>query len=466
MILSVSMVKAIVLAAGRGARLKSTKPKVLHKVFDKPILAWVLDSLADVDLEEIIVVCGYKADEIKDFLHAYPVSTVLQREQLGTGHAVSMARELLADYEGTVLVLNGDSPLIKPETINDLIQFHQENVLDLTFLTCNLDRPGGYGRVIRKGNSIVAIKEERDCSEAEKAIKEVNAGMYCFEWNSIVKGLDTLKSDNAQEEYYLTDLVAWSYSQGFSISTVELQNPYEVIGVNTREDLALVSKLQNEAHLHHLMQNGVTIIDPSNTMISPEVDIGRDTVIFPGTYIQRKVTIGTNCRVGPNTSIFGPAEVGNDCVLLQSHLTRSCIADDSFVGPFAHIRDGSDIGSGVKIGSFVEVKNSTIGDYSSAAHLAYLGDAKIKTRVNIGAGTVIANYDHRTGEKHSCILHANASTGANSVLVAPLEVGESSTIAAGSVITEDVPADTLAIARPRQIIKKQKTQIQVTSDIE
>ena len=454
---SKTMVKAVVLAAGRGARLKSTKAKVLHKIFDKPILAWVLDSLADVELEDIIVVSGYKAEEVNDFLHAYPVNIALQKDQMGTGHAVSMAKEFLQDYEGTVLVLNGDSPLIKPETINELIQFHQENVLDVTFLSCSLDRPNGYGRVIRKGNNIVSIKEDRDCSEAEKAIKEVNAGVYCFEWKTIAKGLDSLRNDNAQEEYYLTDLIAWAYLQGLSTATVELRNPYEVIGVNTREDLALVCKLQNEANLQQLMHNGVTIIDPSNTMISPDADIGADTVIFPGTYIQRKVVIGTNCRIGPNTSIFGPAEIGNNCVVVQSHLSRSCIADDSYIGPFAHIREGSDIGTGVKIGSFVEVKNSSIGDYSSAAHLAYLGDAKIKNRVNLGAGTVIANYDHRTGEKHSCIINSNVSTGANSVLIAPIEIGESSTIAAGSVITEDVPSDTLAIARPRQIIKKQKS---------
>lgn len=454
------MVKAIVLAAGRGARLKSKIPKVLHKIFDKPILGWVLDSLAEVELEEIIVVCGYKSKDVEAFLHAYPVKTVIQEEQLGTGHALLTAAKELEDYEGTVLVINGDSPLVKSETLNSLIEHHQENILDFTILSCSLEKPYGYGRIIRKDGSVMAIKEERDCSEAERYINEVNAGFYCMEWSTISPGLKRLSNNNAQEEFYLTDLVAWSYTQGHSVAAIEVKNPYEIIGVNTREDLALVYKLMNESNLRYLMENGVSIIDPSNTMISPEVDIGRDTVIFPGTFLQRRVVIGENCQIGPNTSINGPAEVGANSVIYHSYILRSSIGENTMVGPYAHIRAGSDISDNVKIGSYVEIKNSIVGNASAVAHLSYIGDCKIKSNVNIGAGTVIANYDHRSGDKFETVIKAGASTGSNSVLIAPVTIGERSSVAAGSVITDDVPDDSLAIARQRQENKAYRTKAQ------
>lgn len=442
--------KAIVLAAGRGTRLKSQTPKVLHRVFDKPVLAWVLDSLAEVELEEIIVVCGYKSEMVKSFLHAYPVTTVIQEEQLGTGHALMTCSKTLGDYDGTILIINGDSPLINSETLNDLVNFHNENILDITILTCELDKPHGYGRIIRKDGSIMSIKEEKDCSEAERKITEINAGVYCLEWNTVKAGLEKLSNNNAQEEYYLTDLIAWSYAQGLSVSNCQLRNPYEVMGVNTREDLSLVWNLMNEAKLRELMEEGVTIVDPSNTMISPEADIGSDTVIYPGTYIQRRVVIGENCQIGPNVTIFGPAEIGSNSTVLQSLVSRSSIGKACHIGPFAHVRGGCDIAEEVKIGSFVEAKNSYIGNKSAASHLSYLGDAKIKNNVNIGAGTIIANYDHRSGLKHQTTINSNSSTGANSVLIAPISLGENSTVAAGSVVTSDIPDDNLAIARPRQ----------------
>jgi len=450
------MVKAIVLAAGRGRRLESRASKVLHKVFDKPILAWVLDSLAEVDVEDIIVVCGYKAEEVEDFLHAYPVITVIQEEQMGTGHALMAAASQLQGYEGTLLIVNGDSPLIQAETLNSLLKYHQDNVMDFSLLSCQLDRPDGYGRIIRKDSNIMAIKEHKDCGEAERTIKEVNAGVYCMEWAQLKDGLRTLRNNNAQEEYYLTDLAAWSYTQGHAMGCFNLANPYEVMGVNTREDLALVWKLKNEANLQKLMESGVTIVDPSNTMISPDADIGKDSTIFPGTYIQRRVIIGEECNIGPNTSILGPAEIGSGTNVIQSHITRSSIGKDCEIGPFANIRAGSDIANEVRIGCFVEVKNSVIGDNSAAAHLSYIGDTKIKNNVNIGAGTVVANYDHRTGDKYECVINSNSSTGANSVLVSPVEIGDGCTIAAGSVITKDVPDGALAIARPKQEIKEKK----------
>ncbi|MBT6843645.1 MAG: bifunctional UDP-N-acetylglucosamine diphosphorylase/glucosamine-1-phosphate N-acetyltransferase GlmU [Candidatus Melainabacteria bacterium] len=450
------MVKTVVLAAGSGSRLKSDKVKVLHRIFDKPILSWVLESLSEVESEDIIVVCGHQAEEVKSFLHAYPVSTVIQEEQLGTGHALMCVREQLQGYEGTVLVINGDSPLIRAETLNDMIKFHQDNIVDISFLSCHLNHPDGYGRVIRKDNRILAIKEDKDCSEAERQIKEVNAGVYCFEWSTVEEGLNKLKNDNAQEEYYLTDIIGWADSQGHEISACDLKNPYEVLGVNTREDLSLVWKLKNEATLHDLMQNGVTIVDPASTFISSDADIGEDTIILPNTYIQRRVVIGKGCNIGPNTSIYGPAEIGENSQVIQSHISRSSIGANAMIGPFAHIRDGSDINDNVRIGNFVEIKNSAIGDNCAAAHLSYIGDAQLKNNVNVGAGTIIANYDHRTGEKYETVINARVSTGANSVLIAPIKIGERSIVAAGSVVTKDVPEDTLAIARPKQEHKRNK----------
>jgi len=450
------MLKTVVLAAGKGSRLKSKTPKVLQPIFDKPLLAWVLDSLAEVEQDEIIVVAGYKAREVSSFLHAYPVTTVIQEPQLGTGHALQCVSEQvqsLRDFDGTILILSGDSPLISSETINELLEFHQSVNADLTLLTAEVKRPRGYGRIIRKGENVIGIMEEKDCSEAERAIREINSGVYCLNWQTMREGLRSLRNDNAQEEFYLTDLVGWAYKRGLQISSYELDNNDEIMGVNTRADLAQVIQKKNQKQLARLMKAGVTIVDPISTFISPDVEIGRDTIVFPGTYIHRRVTIGEACSIGPYTSIYGPAEIGSGTTVMHSHVFRSTIGENCTIGPFAHIRDGNDIGSNVKLGSFVEVKNCEISDNVMASHLSYLGDSKIKSHVNIGAGTVTANYDSRTGEKHQTIIRSRASTGANSVLVAPIELGENAMVAAGSVITDDVPADSLAIARPRQETK-------------
>jgi bifunctional UDP-N-acetylglucosamine pyrophosphorylase/glucosamine-1-phosphate N-acetyltransferase len=447
------MIKSVVLAAGKGSRLKSSNAKVLHRIFDKPILAWVLDSLAEVDQDEIIVVCGHQAEKVRSFLHAYPVTIVDQAVQMGTGHALMCVQDELDDFEGTVLVVNGDSPLIRSETLNDMLNYHEQREHQITLLTSQVNCADGYGRIVRRNNTIIGIKEDKDCSEAEKTIKEVNAGVYCFEWQFIKEGLGKLKSNNAQEEFYLTDLVAWAYSQGLSIGNFILQNPNEALGINSRADLAEVSRLKNQEALESLMDAGVTIIDTNSTVISPEVDIGPDTVIYPGTYIHRRVTIGSNCSIGPNTSIFGPAEIGSHSTVIQSHINRSSIGEHCNIGPFAHIRDGSDVYNKARVGCFVEVQNSTMGEASSAAHLSYLGDAQIKSNVNIGAGTITANYNSFTGEKSTTVICQGASTGANSVLVAPITIHEGASVAAGSVVTQDIPAQMLGIARPRQEIR-------------
>ncbi len=451
------MIKTVVLAAGKGTRLKSKTPKVLHRVFDKPVLYWVLDALAEIPQDEIIVVSGYKSDDVEAFLHAYPVTMAKQESQLGTGDALKSAAAAIGDdFEGTVLVINGDCPLIKAETINSLLDQHKKSRAEVTLLTCSVWNPGSMGRIVRRNDNIIAIQEAKDCSEAESAINEVNAGVYAFDWLAIKDGLKALRSNNAQEEYYLTDLVAWAYSQGYKISNFKTEDELEILGVNNRNDLAKVAAIKNKNTIEELQANGVTIIDPSNTYISPDVDIDADTVIYPGTYIQRRVVIGKGCEIGPNTSIFGPAEIGSGSTVIQSHIFRSSIGENCSVGPFAHIRDGSDITDNVRIGNFVEVKNCEIGDGTAAAHLSYLGDSQIKSNVNIGAGTITANYNSRTGEKNQTVIKKGASTGSNSVLVAPVEIGEGSMVAAGTVVTNDVPDHSLAIARPKQEIKELK----------
>jgi bifunctional UDP-N-acetylglucosamine pyrophosphorylase/glucosamine-1-phosphate N-acetyltransferase len=447
------MIKTLVLAAGRGSRLRSNTPKVLHKIFDKPILAWVLDSLAEVDQDEIMVVCGHKKEVVKDFLHAYPVETIDQDEPMGTGHAVLCAQDSLENFDGTLLVVNGDTPLINSDTINAMLRSHHNNASHMTLLTCKVDDPYGYGRIIKRNGKIISIKEDKDCSEPEQAINEINCGTYLLEWQFVKEGLKRLSSNNAQEEYYLTDLVEWCYRQGLKITHHNLKDPYEAKGVNNREDIAKVYEYKNKQTLKRLMENGVTIVDPSSTLISPDADIGHDTTILPGTFIQRRVTIGHNCQIGPNTVINGPAEIGAHSIVNSSQISRSSVGEHSNIGPYANIRFGSDISHHTRIGSFVEVKNSIIDEYTAAAHLAYLGDAHIKSNVNIGAGTVTANYDALSGEKSTTVISKNVNTGANSVLIAPIKIGEGSAVAAGSVITDDVPADSLAIARPRQQIK-------------
>lgn len=447
------MIKTVVLAAGKGQRLKSKTPKVLHGVFDKPVLYWVLDALAEVPQDEIIVVCGYKAEQVKSFLHAYPVTLALQEMQMGTGDALKSAAATIGDFDGTVLVLNGDCPLIRPETINKLIDVHENTGAHISLLSCDTFDPQGYGRIVRRNNKIIGIKEDKDCSEAEQAIREINAGVYCIDWVSMKEGLDSLRNNNAQEEYYVTDLVEWAYSQGYRIENHKIDDPSEIVGVNSRKDLAIVTQVKNRQTMDYLLENGVTVVDPNTTFISPDVDIAPDTIIFPGTYIHRRVIIGKNCTIGPNTSIFGPAEIGDNTTVIQSHIFRSSIGSNCNIGPFAHIRDGSDITNNVRVGNFVEVKNCEIADDVAAAHLSYLGDSKIKSGANIGAGTVTANYDSRTGEKHQTLIKANASTGANSVLVAPVEIGENSMVAAGTVVTDDVADGTMAIARPKQEAK-------------
>lgn len=416
-------VKAVILAAGKGTRMKSEKPKVLHEIFNKPLVSWVLSACEDAGSLENIVVVGHKGEMVSGFISKnHPKSVcVEQKEQLGTGHAVSMAKNELKDFSGNVLILCGDTPLITSDSLQKFIKFHAENDADVTVMSAIIDNPFGYGRIVRNEKGDVSeIVEQKDCDNAQKAIKEINAGMYCINWQKAKGFFNDLKNDNAQKEYYLTDIIKWGNKEGLKVSGYVLENADETLGINSRGQLAEAFNIMNLRHLNKLMDEGVTIVSPENTQISPETEIGEDTVVFPNTFINGKNKIGKNCKIGP----------------------------------FAHLRGDCTIEDFVKIGNFVELKKSYVKSHTNISHLSYVGDAKVGSNVNIGAGTITANYNSITKEKKETVINDGASIGSNTVLVAPVELGEKAFIAAGSVITKDVGANALGLTRcPQKEIK-------------
>lgn len=415
--------KAIILAAGKGTRMKSEKPKVLHEIFNKPLVGWVLKACEEAGSYENIVVVGHKGKMVREYiLKNHPKTLcVEQKEQLGTGHAVSMAKNELNTFEGDVLVLCGDTPLITSESLQKFISYHKENNADITVMTAILDNPSGYGRIIRdKNNSIKEIVEQKDCNENEKAVKEINMGLYCLNWQKVKHFFGELKNNNSQNEYYITDIVKWGIEHSLKTLGCVLENPDESLGINSRSQLADAFKIMNLRHLKKLMDGGVTIVSPENTEISPETSIEEDTVIFPHTFINGKNKIGKNCKIGP-----------------FSHLRGDCTVEDF-----------------VKIGNFVELKKAYVKSHTNICHLSYVGDAEVGKNVNVGAGTITANYNSITKEKKKTIIKDGASIGSNTVLVAPVELGEGAFIGAGSVITKNVGANALGLTRsPQREIK-------------
>ena len=413
--------KSIILAAGKGTRMKSETPKVLHKIMEKTLLGYVLDSVKNITDENFVIV-GHCAEEVEKFVKDnYPASkTVLQSPQLGTGHAVSMACPYLSNYGGEVIILCGDTPLITEETLKKFVDFHEKSNSDVTVMSTIFENPANYGRIVRENDgSLKCIVEEKDASSDQKAIKEVNAGIYCLNWSKIKDAFSQLTSNNAQGEYYLTDIIEWSKSNNLKVSAYILENNEEIYGINSRLNLAEASKMMNKRKLVELMVNGVTIVDPDSTWISQDTEIGADTVIYPATYIEGKNKIGKNCKIGP------------------------C----------AHLRGDVVIADNVKIGNFVEVKKSKIDSDTNAGHLSYIGDSEVGSRVNIGAGTITANYDPISKTKSKTILKDDVKIGSNSVLVAPVTINEGTNVGAGSVITKDVKAWALAITRaPLRVI--------------
>lgn len=450
-------VRAIVLAAGQGKRMKSAKPKVLHEVMGKAILSRVIDAVSAVGLEHLHLVVGHSAEVVTDFVEknppAAPFSTHLQSPQLGTGHAVMQVAPALKDFEGTLIITVGDAPVLQGDTLVKLLEAHRQAKSVVTVLSTVVPDAKNYGRMVRDQNGKVrGIVEDKDASPGEKLINEINTGIYCIEWPAAEAGLSSLSCDNKQKEYYLTDLVAWAYHQKHNTETMVLTDFREVCGINSRVELAEATvHLRDITATRLMLESGVTIVDPSSTYISPEVKIGEETVVLPGCYLIGDIEIGSNCHIGPFTVMKGKVKVGNGTSVVNSHMNDSVVGDSVKVGPFAHMREGNVVGDGSKVGNFVELKKAQVGNKSNVSHLSYVGDATLGNNVNIGAGTITANYDHLTKKKARTVIKDGASTGSNSVLVAPVELGVEAVVAAGSVITKEVLDGALAIARGKQV---------------
>lgn len=441
----------IVLAAGQGTRMKSKLYKVLHPVCGKPMVRHVIDELKQIGADQIITVVGHGADEVKNELKD-DSEFVLQEQQLGTAHAVMQARDLLQDKEGLTLVVCGDTPLLKADTIKAMIDYHINNHSKATILTAVAEDPTGYGRVIRNEQGYVEkIVEHKDASDEEKAVKEINAGTYCFDNASLFHALQKVTNNNAQNEYYLPDVIGILKDAGQTVTAFTTNDFTEIFGINDRVALAQAGKIMQQRINEKHMRNGVTIIDPEQTYIDATVVIGQDTVIYPGTMVKGNTVIGTDCIIGPNSEILN-CDIGNRTSIRQSVTHDSKIGSDVQIGPFAHIRPQSLIHDEVRIGNFVEIKKTEFGRKSKASHLSYIGDANVGSNVNIGCGSITVNYDGVN--KFKTIIKDGAFVGCNSNLVAPVEIGEGAYVAAGSTITDNVPGDSLSIARARQVNKE------------
>ena len=440
-------VYAIVLAAGQGTRMKSSLYKVLHPVCGKPMVEHVIDHIKEVQAERIVTIVGHGAEKVEETL-GNASEYALQSEQLGTAHAVQQAASLLEDLDGTTIVVCGDTPLIRSTTMKQLIEHHQQLDAKATILTAYADDPTGYGRIIRGDNGqVLRNVEHKDANEEELSVKEINTGTYCFDNKSLFEALKKVKNDNAQGEYYLPDVFSILREEGALVSAYATEDFDETLGINDRVVLAEAERVMRHRIAEKHMRNGVTIINPDNTYIGADVEIGQDTTIQPGVMIDGKSVIGENCVIGPNSQISNSI-IGNETLVNASVVLDSKVGSNSTVGPFSHIRPESAIGNDVRVGNFVEVKKSTLGDGTKAAHLSYIGDTTAGADVNIGCGTIVVNYDGKN--KHQTVIEDGSFIGCNSNLVAPVTIGKGSFVGAGSTITKDVPADALALGRARQ----------------
>jgi len=441
---------AIVLAAGQGKRMKSKLYKVLHPVCGKPMVGHVLDAVESVDCERTVVIVGHGAEAVQQFL-GNRAEYALQAEQLGTGHAVKQAKALLDGEEGTTLVICGDTPLVTPETLAQLMELHNRAQASATILTAELNDPTGYGRVIRaEDGSVLKIVEQKDCTTEEQLVKEINTGTYCFDNVKLFAALEQIRNDNAQQEYYLTDVIGIMKAQGDTVQAYCTPDNSEAIGVNDRLVLSEAERFMRERINKRHMLNGVTIIDPANTYIESGVVIGADTIIEPGTSLRGNTSVGGECVIGPNSEIVD-STIGDQVHIKQSVLCEAIVGDESSVGPFAYLRPGARLGKQVKVGDFVEIKNASLDDQTKVSHLSYIGDAEVGKNVNIGCGAITVNYDGFN--KSLTQIGDDAFIGSNVNLIAPIQVGTGAYVVAGSTITHPVPDNDLAIARERQVNK-------------
>lgn len=441
---------SIILAAGEGKRMKSNIAKPLQQAAGKALVEWVVDTASDAGSDENIVVIGHKAEDVKAYL-GERVSYAYQYEQLGTGHAVMQGIENIKSVDGTVMVLYGDAPLIEAETLKRVREDHNKKKRAATVITANIDEPYGYGRIVRENGEIVKIVEQKDADEDEQKITEINSGMYFFDIQKLKDALSKITNDNAQGEYYITDVVEIMLSEGEKVGAY-VTDFEQILGVNDKFQLSQVGKILNRRKVESLMLSGVTIIDPDKVQITTKVKVGRDTVLYPGTVLEGQTVIGENCIIGSDTQLNN-CTVGDNTTILKSVGMDSQIGSSTNVGPFAYLRPGTKIGSDVKIGDFVEVKNSNIDDGTKVSHLTYIGDADVGKRVNFGCGTVVVNYDGTS--KHRTIIEDDCFIGCNTNLVSPVTVRHGAYTAAGSTITDEVPPESLAIARSKQVVKEQ-----------
>ncbi|BFM40357.1 bifunctional UDP-N-acetylglucosamine diphosphorylase/glucosamine-1-phosphate N-acetyltransferase GlmU [Synechocystis sp. LKSZ1] len=439
------MVAVAILAAGKGTRMKSTLPKVLHRLGGLTLVERVLESCRSLNPERQLLIVGYQADAVRaQFQGRIDVEFVEQRQQLGTGHAIQQLLPHLQGYQGDLLVLNGDAPLLRPETLQQLMQTHQQHQNVATVLTAHLPNPKGYGRVFCDGNNhVTQIVEDRDCNDAQRKNHRINGGIYCFHWPRLAAILPQLQANNDQQEYYLTDVVQFLQP----VMAMDVEDHLEISGINDRKQLASAYEVLQNRIKDQWMAAGVTLINPDSITIDDTVQIGTDVVIEPHSHLRGKTILGNGCRIGPG-SLLEDSVVGEGTSILYSVVSQSTIASHCRIGPYSHLRGGAEISDHCRIGNFVEIKKSQIGPQTNVAHLSYLGDARLGERVNVGAGTITANYDGVN--KHQTNIGNGTKTGANSVFVAPVTLGNSVTVAAGSVVTHDVPSDALVIARSRQ----------------
>ncbi|HZE28353.1 MAG TPA: bifunctional UDP-N-acetylglucosamine diphosphorylase/glucosamine-1-phosphate N-acetyltransferase GlmU [Terriglobales bacterium] len=444
-----------IMAAGKGTRLKSKYPKVLHEVGGKPLLAHVIAAATKVvSRPDVFAIIGHEAELVRKAVQHMGVNFVLQDEQRGTGHALMVAREALAPYDH-VIVLSGDAPLISPETIQNLRDFHLQTKAAMTLLSAMLANPTGYGRVIRKGgrrDQVTAIVEEKSATPAQKRVREINSGFYSFAVKPLFSRIGELKTDNAHREYYLTDMAGLFGKAKSKVVAMKTTNPAEVLGSNTRAEMMEIDGLLRMAKCQQLMTAGASIFFPQTCVIDADVEVGTDTVIEPFVQLLGKTRIGSDCRIR-SYSVISNSEIGDGVTLRPgSILDQARVARGAIIGPYSHLRPGSDIGEGAQVGNFVETKKIKLGKGSKANHLTYLGDAEIGAGVNVGAGTITCNYDGV--HKHKTVIEDGVFVGSDSTLVAPLKIGKGAYIAAASCITEDVAQDALAVGRARQVVKE------------
>ena len=460
-------IHVVVLAAGKGTRMKSARSKVLHRVAGQPMIEHVLATAAGLAPKSTTVVVGHQADALVAALADFPgLNFVVQEPQLGTAHALLTTEKALRGQTGTLILLSGDVPLLSAKTLQNLVDRHTSARAAATVVTALVDAPHGYGRIVRgsteSGEQIARIVEEKDASPAERQIREINSGIYAFSLDGLFDAVRSIAAENAQKEYYLPDLVQIYRRQGLVVETVTVSNPDEIRGINSRIELAAVSRIVRDQKNAELMAAGVTIEDPATAYIDRGVTIGADTILHPGVSLEGRTTIGAGCEIHTgvrivNSQLGDRVQVFNHCVI-----TDAVIADDVNVGPFAHLRNQADVRAHARVGNFVELKKTVLGTGSKAMHLAYLGDAVIGTKVNIGAGTITCNYDGVN--KNTTVIEDGAFVGSDSQLIAPVTIGTGAYIGSGTTIREDVPAGALAISAGKQrniegwVAEKKKTK--------